>query len=320
MILAIGMVLLGVFLLYWGAEWLVSGTARFAVIAGVSSLLSGILIIGFGTSMPELVASLVALYRGNGGDIALGNVLGSNIANIGLVTGIAAIICPLEISERTKKREMPIMLVVTLLLAMVVFQGAVGRWSSLLLLLALVAYLLFQYFFGLSTNDDFIGSIEEELVNNQVETTKEIAFDCIRVAAGTIFLLLGGYCLVYGAVCIAHNYEVSERVIGLSMVALGTSCPELATAIVAAWKKHTQLIIGNIIGSNIFNVLAIVGISSMVFPFSFSRDLLFIDTLIMLGFTLAIALLMKCKGVISRLDGVLFLLAYSIYFYFLFAA
>ena len=295
-------VLLGVVLLYLGGEWLIKNAVRLAKSLGLSSMVIGLTVVAFGTSSPELAATMVAAVTGAPA-IAIGNVIGSNIANIGLILGLAAILYPLQAKLVFLRREIPIMIGVSGLLFVVVWGGLIGRVEGLLLLAGLAAYLWY-----LLRNDELPA---EELHESEAPGPTWRAV--LGAAAGIGLLVLGAQALVTGAVEIALVLGVSERVIGLTVVALGTSLPELASSVVAALRRQGDLILGNIIGSNVFNILAILGTTALVHPIPVAVAAIRIDLWVMFGLSLLVLPLMLPRYRLGRRGGALLLGLYAAY-------
>ncbi|MEK9499689.1 calcium/sodium antiporter [Gaopeijia maritima] len=258
------LLLMGVGVLYFGAEWLVRGATRLAGALGVSPMVIGLTVVSMGTSAPELVVCLVAALGGNS-DLAMGNVMGSNLANIGLILGVTAMVRPLEVAGRVITREIPVMVAVTLLLFPLVWDGSLDRPDGLILLVVLALYLLFINRAAGEETDAVKGEFD---VYDEKATpdAKTIAGSLALVLGGSIGLVLGGRAIVMSAEFIAASFGVPDLVIGLTLVAVGTSLPELATALVAAMRKEADIAVGNIIGSNVFNIAAILGITATVTP------------------------------------------------------
>ena len=263
----------GIGVLYFGAEWLVRGAARLAGSLGVSPIVVGLTVVSFGTSAPELVVASIAALSGQP-DLAVGNVMGSNLANIGLILGLTALVRPLDVATRVVRREMPLMLLVTLSIFPLAWDGGLSRGDGVILLLALAAYLVFVFRSVEEEAPEIIDEYEE-FMQTAAEVENKIDWrDVALVVAGSAGLVLGGRAIVEGALAVADVLQVSEVVIGLTVVAVGTSLPELATSIVAAMRKEADIAVGNIIGSNIFNVAAILGTASILQPLQFSDSVL----------------------------------------------
>jgi cation:H+ antiporter len=307
----------GLVLLFIGGEGLVRGSVAIAERLGISKLLIGLVIVGFGTSTPELLVSVRAALDG-APEIALGNVVGSNIANVLLIVGVAAVISPIMGWQRTAVREALVATLVALA-AFVLVQGAViTRMQGIAMLVVLAGYLFASY--RLERRDR-----ETKSFQHQAEEFEDIPLSRpwlapVLALGGIVALVFGADLLVEGAVNIARDFGVPDAVIGLSLVAIGTSLPELATAIVAAIRRHSDVVLGNVIGSNIFNILAILGLTVAIQPIDVSARFRAIDTPIMLGASfLLLALLFMTKAV-GRLWGGLMLVAYAVYMVFLFTS
>ena len=253
----------GIGVLYFGAEWLVRGASRLAGSLGVSPMVVGLTVVSFGTSAPELVVCIVAAWGGNP-DLAIGNVMGSNLANIGLILGLTSIVRPLEVQSRVVWREMPIMMIVTLALYPLMLDLEIDGGDGVILLLSLLAYLLFVFQSVGSEAPAVLGEYEDFIRAAGDEKSLVRAADVGLVLMGSAALVLGGYCIVEGAVQVATVLGISQVVIGLTVVAVGTSLPELATSLVAAVRCESDIAVGNVIGSNIFNISAILGTASVV--------------------------------------------------------
>ncbi len=257
---------LGLSLLAFGGEALVRGASRLAAILGVSPLVIGLTVVAFGTSAPELAVSLQATLAGEP-DIALGNVIGSNILNILFILGFCALLIPLVIAQRLLFHDVPIMIGASLLVFGLAFDGRIGRWDGLLLLVLMVGYIVFTIRHSRRETKEIRAVYESEYPPSERHTPQTLALQLLNVAAGLVMLILGARWLVWSATEAAHLIGVSELVIGLTVVAAGTSTPEIATSIVATLRGERDIAIGNVIGSNIFNLLAILGTASLI-----SRD------------------------------------------------
>ncbi len=257
------LLVLGIGVLYFGAEWLVRGAARLAGSIGVSPMVVGLTVVSFGTSAPELVVCTVAAWGGNP-DLAIGNVMGSNLANIGLILGLTSIVRPLEVQSRVVWREMPIMMLVTVAIYPLAWDLELTAGDGVILLLILASYLLFVFQSVGSETPEVLVEYED-FIEAAGETESRLRTgDVGLVLAGSAALVLGGYCIVEGAVQVASALGISQVVIGLTVVAVGTSLPELATSLVAAARRESDIAVGNVIGSNIFNLAAILGTASVV--------------------------------------------------------
>lgn len=295
------MVIGGLLALVFGGEWLVRGAVGVAARLAMPPMLIGLTVVGFGTSLPELLVSVDAAWRGLP-DIALGNVVGSNIANILLIGGVAALLWPIKLRAGGKGllRDCAVMLAAALLVWPLVASGDVGRMAGAALFLGLVTYLVVA----------FRSSAPQEAPE---VAAPPLGLLLVQLVAGLALLILGARFLVEGAVSLARGYGVSEAFIGLTIVAVGTSLPELVTSVVAALRRHSDIAVGNIIGSNIFNILGILGITSLVAPISAAPRFAGFDVPLMIAVTVVFAgLLLLFKGV-SRLAGAALLAGYGGY-------
>lgn len=299
----------GIVVLYFGAEWLVRGASRLASSLGVSPIVIGLTVVSLGTSAPELVVCLVAALQGNPG-LAIGNVMGSNLANIGLILGLTSLVHPLEVKHRVVWREMPVMLLITFAIYPIAFDRVLSRTDGFMLLLVLLAYLVWVFRSG---HPDEIKSSHGP--RDSMATSEEAASllnlkDIGHVALGSAFLVLGGYCIVKGAVEVASALGISEVIIGLTVVAIGTSLPELATSLVAAMRQEVDIAVGNIIGSNIFNLTAIFGTTAIVRPIMIPETVLSRELAGVVFMSLLLLPILRNGWQIKRWEGALLLTAY----------
>jgi len=302
------LIAIGLVLLIFGGDALVRGSVAIARRAGMSPMLIGLTLVGFGTSLPELLTSLNAAYAGSPG-IAIGNVVGSNIANILLIVGCAALIFPLATDLRALKRDGSIMIIASLAALALFFTGEIGRIAGVGLILGLFAFMFLAW-----KTDESAASVEEEISAAPDSYLKASLF----FLAGLIAILTGANMLVRGAIAIASDMGVDETVIGLTIVAIGTSLPELVTSVTAALKRQADIAIGNVIGSNIFNLLAILGITALVHPLAVPPMILQADGWIMLVSALALILFAWTGRKIERWEGAVFVLGYMAFTGFLF--
>lgn len=305
----VALLVCGIVVLYYGAEWLVRGAARLAASLGVSPIVVGLTIVSFGTSAPELVVCTVAALSGSPG-LAIGNVMGSNLANIGLILGLTALVRPFDVHTRVVRREMPLMLLVTLLLYPLAWDGMLGRGDGVLLLCALVAYLIFVFYPVEDEAPEILGEYEDFMKAAERRTSVVAGEDVLWVIAGSACLLLGGFCIVEGAIQIAGSLGISEVVIGLTVVAVGTSLPELATSLVAALRSEADIAVGNVIGSNIFNVAAILGTTSIVEPLAIPSHVLTRELAAVVAMSLLLFPVLRTRWRIRRWEGALLLTSY----------
>ena len=313
MLLAGLAVLLGLAVLVWSADRFVEGAAATAQHFSVPPLLIGMVVIGFGTSAPEMVVSAISAVEGNPG-IALGNAYGSNIANIALVLGITALISPVLVHSSILRKELPLLLGVTLLAVYQVWDGEITRLDALVLLLAFFIIMGWTIWNGLKKGTDGLAAdLEEDLAGKNL--TLKLAL--LWLVVGLLLLVVSSRLLVWGSVEIAQSLGVSDLIIGLTIVAIGTSLPELASSVAAARKGEHDMALGNILGSNLFNTLAVVGIAGAIRPLDFGPEVFSRDAMLMLLLTLALFVLgygyKKRQGSINRLAGVALLACYVAY-------
>lgn len=307
---------LGLVLLTFGAEFLVQGATRLARKAGVSSFIVGLTVVAFGTSAPELGGSIQAAFQGNG-DLAVGNVIGSNIANICLILGLTALINPIPVHLLVVRKEVPLMILVSVLGVAALTGSSVGRLSGGLLTGGLLVYIVRAYLVGRGESGDDLASQAAKELAEEVSGNKErpLWYNLGLVAVGIAMLVGGSKLLVDSAVTIAGALGVPSVVIGLTMVAFGTSVPELFTSVVAAMRKQSDIAVGNILGSNVFNVLCVLGVSSLVSPdpLPVPSETLSRDAWVMLGVSLACVPIMLSRGRISRAEGAMLFALYLFY-------
>lgn len=312
MTLAFLAVLAGLALLVWSADRFVDGAAVTARHFGMPSLLIGMVIVGFGTSAPEMVVSALASAQGNPG-IALGNAYGSNITNIALILGVTALISPIAVHSQVLRKELPILLAVTALAAWQLVDGAITRVDALVLLVVFAGIMAWSVKESLGArNDALSGEMEQELADSAMPIRRAIAW----LVVGLALLIVSSRILVWGAVEIAHGFGISDLIIGLTVVAVGTSLPEFASSVIAARKGEHDIALGNILGSNLFNTLAVVGIAGMISPLSPEPAVLSRDIVVMAGVTLALFAMcygLRGPGRIDRLRGAVLLACYLAY-------
>lgn len=309
--LNLSLVLIGVLLLTAGGEALIRGSLAAAKRMGVSPLLSGLLIVGFGTSAPELVVSVDAALNQRP-DIAIGNVVGSNIGNILLILGMCALITPLAVKPLALRRDAVTVVAASVLFIMLVGGNALVRYDAAIFLLALLGYLVWAYRTersGVAPSAQLHTAEAEELT----ALPKTALWIVAAVVLGLVLLIVGSQVLLRGAVGIAESFGLSEAVIGLTLVAVGTSLPELSISVIAAFRRHADVAIGNILGSNIFNLLGILGISAVLQPLPVHDRILQFDQWVMLATSLVLLLFLYTGSRLSRLEGGLLLLGYGAY-------
>ncbi len=305
----------GLILLVWSADLFVAGAAATARYAGMPPLLIGMVVIGFGTSAPEMVVSAISAAQGNPG-LALGNAYGSNIANIALILGLTALISPITVKSGVLRKELPVLLVATLLGALLLFDLYLGRADAWILLFVFAIIMGWSIWLGLRHRQDSLASDVDHVLEDEPMSRRAAL---IWLVVGMLLLVASSRLLVWGAVEIARGFGVSDLIIGLTVVALGTSLPELASSLAAIRKGEHDLAIGNVIGSNLFNTLAVVGIAGAIAPLAIDREVLYRDSLLMVLLTLALFLVRvgsSGEKQISRVEGLLLLtiyLGYSAY-------
>lgn len=299
---------LGLVLLYYGAEFLVRGSSSLALRLGLTPLVVGLTVVAFGTSSPEMVVSLKAAYLGQG-DISVGNVVGSNICNIGLILGLCALITPIKVSSQIIRLDTPIMIAVTALGVGLLLDGSVSRGEGAALFALLLSYIGFSVWQARRSPADSLG---EEFTEEIAISKRGLAVDLLMVAGGLVLLVLGARFLVDAAVVIARALGWSEALIGLTIVAAGTSLPELATSLVAAVRKEADIAVGNLVGSNIFNLLGILGVTAMVTPLS-TTGIRGADLAVMATLAVVLWPFSRTGGRITRTEGSVFLLGYASY-------
>ena len=305
--------LAGFILLFFGGDWLVDGGVALARRFRISPLVIGMTIVAFGTSAPELLVSLISAIKGSAG-IAIGNVVGSNIANIGLILGLTALICPIETDNSKVIRHGSIMIAASLLLMVFALKSGITRIEGLTLFAGIILFTTISVRKGRTQP-------QEADIDSQEGKSMTVLAAIGLIVLSCAMLAFGADILVDGATTIASAIGVSDKVIGLTIVALGTSLPELAASVAAAFKKQMDISIGNIIGSNIFNILCVLGVSASIKPISLEFRDYANDFIWMLGFSVFIIIfttMRKKKGRLGRTAGILFLLAYAVYAWSLF--
>ena len=294
--------IVGLVLLCFGGNWLVSGGVAIAKKFRISNLVIGITIVAYGTSTPELAASIAA--AGEHSALILGNIIGSNIANVGMVIGIAAIITPLVVSKSVLKKEIPIMLGVSLLLVLISIDGEISMYDGILLLAGLGVFAFYTYKDAMKQRKENKEEIKQS--KNKIHL-KSIGL----IGLGIVLLYVGAELTVDNAVILAKEFGLSEKIIGLTVIAIGTSLPELITSIIAIRKGHADIGIGNIIGSNIYNILMIMGVGAALGGVVIASDV-YVDYAIMIIFSLSLLIALK-TGIINKAMGVCLTIGYVAY-------
>jgi cation:H+ antiporter len=303
-------ILIGLVLLVAGAEGLVRGSSSVALRLGITPLVVGLTIVAFGTGSPELAVSIGSALNGNSG-LALGNVIGSNISNIALILGIAAVIKPLNVRAEIVRREAPIMVVITGFLWLLLYDGELGRIDGVILTGGAIAYTFLTYY--LSQQKQRKG-VEEEFEEAFEQPKGAVWRDVVFIVSGLILLVLGANLLVEGAIAVAKYLGLSEVIIGLTVIAIGTSLPELATSAIAAKKGEADVALGNAIGSNVLNILAVLGVTALIQPISL-EGVRTLDLGVMLGSAILLNVLLGRNFILDRLEGAILIIGYVIYVY-----
>lgn len=304
-------IILGVLLLTGGGELLIRGALAAAKRLGVSPLLSGLIIVGFGTSAPELAVSVDAAINGQP-DIAVGNVVGSNIGNILLILGICALISPMNVKPLVLRRDGVMMMIATVLCMILIGGQGLVRLDAALLLAALLAYLIWAY---VTERDETVPSAEVHKAESEAVTAIPVSmlWTVASVILGLALLVVGSRVFLYGAIGIAESIGISEAVIGLTLVAVGTSLPELSISVLAAIRRQADVAIGNVLGSNIFNALGILGVSALLQPLPVPERILHIDQWVMLGSALLVLVFLYTGKRLTRWEGLALILGYGVY-------
>jgi cation:H+ antiporter len=315
----------GVVLLYFGAEWLVAGAAGLALVMRVPQLVVGLTVVAYGTSAPEVIVGVQAALSGHG-DIALGNVIGSNIANLGLILAIATMIRPALVDQAVPRRELPVLLLGTVCVPVFLYDGEIQRWNAALLLLGAIGYTGYML---RSVRGQ--GALREVRIGAEVTAEAADAAGApvpsgsrrrlVTIAAvGLAILLLGGHLLVSGATSLARVWGMSERLVGLTIVALGTSLPELVTTAIAARRGHSDIAVGNVMGSNIFNALLCLGAAAMVAPIRAPLAAVVVELGVLLGITVVAAVFVRSARTMARWEGGVLLAIFAAFMLYLIRA
>ncbi len=297
----------GVVLLYFGAEGLVRGAASAAARLGLTPLVIGLTVVAFGTSTPELVVSVGAALQDQGA-IAIGNVVGSNIGNIALILGLSALIKPPRVQAQIIAFDVPVVIVTSLIVSVMLWNGMIGRFEGGFLFAGMILYVGFSLWVAQREKEPILQEFEDAAPRR----SRSILLDLLLIVGGLVLLVLGARAMVSGAVSIAESIGISQTVIGLTIVAVGTSLPELATSILAAARGEGDIAVGNVVGSNIFNSLGILGLSSLARPLV-SPDIGILSLAVMIILSLALLPLMRTGHRVSRIEGTALISAYVLY-------
>ena len=313
MLLAFVAVIIGLALLVWSADAFVDGASALAKHLGMPPLLIGMVIVGFGTSAPEMVVSVLAALQNNSG-IALGNAYGSNIVNIGLILGLTAVIRPIAFKSSILRNELPVLFVSCLLSVWLMWNGDVARWQSIVLLVAFAAIMGWSIWQGIRTQDDAFG----EDIEKEMQDPMPLKLAAMWLVVGLVVLVLSSRLMVWGAVEIATGFGVSDIVIGLTVVAIGTSLPEFASSMAAVRKNAHDIVVGNVLGSNLFNGLAVVGLAGTISPLQVGPEVLIRDVATMTALTGILFIFGygfrgPGTGRINRIEGAILLTVYLAY-------
>jgi cation:H+ antiporter len=296
---------LGLGALYLGADVLIRGASRLARDLGVNALVIGLTVVAMGTSMPELLVGIVASYR-DSGDIAIGNVIGSNVANIALILGVAAVIRPIRVQMRLLVREVPIMIFATLALFVFALDGMLSRWDGMALAAGFIAYTL--YLLDGARRESPAIEVEYQRF---VPTGGNVTGHILLTVVGLATLLGGAHMVVSGAATTARFLGISELAIGLTVVALGTSLPELATAVAASVQDEGDILVGNVVGSNVFNLLAVLGSATIMRPIAIADSVIRVEAPVMLAVSVIVLPFVWTTLRLTRWEGIILLAAYA---------
>lgn len=311
-LLSIGFLILGSIMLYFGADSLVKGSSRLAFKLGIAPIIIGLTVVAFGTSAPELLVSISAGMQGKS-DIALGNVIGSNICNIALILGLSALIKPIELNYKAVSKDLWVMILASLSVVIMAYDGEIGVFDGAILTLGIISYILYNIKKSRNEKADF----DIEGIAGPTKLKDKSIYHIMLLITGLAILMMGANLFLEGAVRIAQLFGMSNAVIGLSIVALGTSLPELATSAVASMKGQSDISLGNVVGSNIFNLLLILGLTALFFPIG-AKDIRIIDIIVMLFVSALIVPIGLRKNKFGRLDGAFLILIYVGYMVYLF--
>lgn len=302
--------LIGLVALYFGGEGLVRGASNLARMLGISPMVIGLTVVAFGTSSPEFLVGIMAALQGSS-DIVIGNIVGSNISNIALILGVAAILCPIAINIKLVRVEVPIMIFLSLLLYALAWGLSIGRLEGGFLFAAIIAFVVYSYY--AARKEPYKSEAGYEEIKKNGSYLKQAVF----LILGLVGLIVGARLLVDSAISLAQMFGISELIIGVTAVAIGTSLPELSTSIVAALRKEQDIIVGNIIGSNIFNI-GILGLISVIRPVTVEPSLLRFEFPVMIFFTILILPLMRTGFRVSKKEGLVLLILYAVFLFLLF--
>lgn len=313
---AVGLAALGVIALSGGGDLLVRGATAIARLARVTPAVIGLTVVSMGTSLPELVVSLLAALEGRP-DVAMGNVVGSNMLNVAIIVGVAALVAPLSVHSSTVRLEWPFMFIASFLALLLARDGLMDRLEGACFLVSLLFFTVFVIRLSRAEVANREAAAGVPPAPERERSRRTILIQAGLLGGGLVLLVVGARFLVHGAIRLAELAGVSERIIALTIVALGTSLPELATSVVAAFKQETELAVANAVGSNIFNILGILGVVALAHPVPVSAEIVTSDMWWMLAFSLLLLPIMRAGLVITRADGLVLLAAYAVYLWLL---
>lgn len=311
MLIQLLLLALGLVILVLGADWLVRGASRLALSFGISPLVIGLTIVAFGTSAPEMAVSVKSAWVGQA-DIALGNVVGSNIFNVLGILGLSALVAPLIVDQKMVRFDVPIMIGVSVLALAFGLDGTIARWEGGVLFAGIVGYTVFLIRQSRRESRAIEKEYADEFGGGAAARSSPV-MNVVLIVLGLVLLVLGARLLVDSAIAIARHFGVSELIIGLTIVACGTSLPELATSVLAAWKGERDIAVGNVVGSNIFNILAVLGMSSLVSPVGVAESVLRFDIPVMIAVAVSCLPIFFAGHQIKRWEGGLFVFYYVAY-------
>ena len=306
-VIQLGLLILGFYILVKGADWFVEGASSIASKFGIPQIVIGLTIVAFGTSAPEAGVSISAALKGSA-DLTVGNILGSNIVNVIFILAVTAIITPLVVQKCTFRYEIPFVLVVTILLYFLGVDAEIARFEGLILLAFMAGFMV--YLVVMSKNGQI--KMEEGEIDNKSPIIKLI----LLIFVGATLIIIGSNLAVDNSIALAKTFGISDRIIGLTVIAFGTSLPELVTSVIAATKGKADIAVGNIIGSNIFNILFVVGLSALVTPIAFAPEFL-VDCVICMVITVLLWMLILISKKLKRYAGIIMLVGYGVYFIYL---
>ncbi len=314
--------MVGILGVYIGAEWLVKGSSNLSRELGIRPIIIGLTVIAFGTSSPELAVSLSASIK-ESDEIAIGTIIGSNIANIGLVLGVSALVFPLKVERIIMKSELPLMIAISAALYLMAIDKEIGFVDGLFLFTGIMIFTGYQIYSTINSKQKSSNLMSNTnmagLTNKQSSTRrKNLLLNILFIVAGLVGLLIGAHLLVKSAIFIAGRCGISEMVIGLTAVAFGTSVPEMATSVVSAFRKEAELCVGNIIGSNIFNILMVIGSVALIRPLNVMQGTIFFELPAMLLFSVALIPMMRGTLAVNRIEGFILVLGYFAFIILLF--